>query len=509
MRNNVLINSLTGIIKIAIISIIMLILTSLLLNNFGKSDYGIIALFTSLNQYIGLFILAISGTIFKFVSIEYNKEENINETNKYYSTSFFSLIFIVIILTILIISLSPFIGNLFNIENYDQNSKLFFILSIFSFLLSSLVSVFVVAPMIKHKFYLNDWANIISKVLQFCIVLILIYIVDSLDLITYGYSLVLFSFTYLFLSISISNKVIPELKISLENFSFSHLKEILSMGSKVLLNNLGILLYTNTDIIIISIFLGTAYVSEYSVSLQLALFIALIGSVVSRLFNPQISSLLAKNKFKYLGLYIVRNSKIFFLFVGLFFLLISSLSKEILLLWLGKDFIDIYKYVILLAIYQLFHQSTVLFFMYFTLVNKLTIPLITTILAGVLNIIFSIFIVKFTNYGLEGIIFITILTVFLKTVLFNSYYTCHLLGINFLKLMFMYLKVFVFICIFTVIAYQSIEMNFNNSYFLLIFSIFIISLLYIATAYLFLLNKKEKVEVLHMTKLYKKVKNFA
>ena len=88
MRNNVLINSLTGIIKIAIISIIMLILTSLLLNNFGKSDYGIIALFTSLNQYIGLFILAISGTIFKFVSIEYNKEENINETNKYYSTSF-------------------------------------------------------------------------------------------------------------------------------------------------------------------------------------------------------------------------------------------------------------------------------------------------------------------------------------------------------------------------------------------------------------------------------------
>lgn len=74
--------------------------------------YGIIALFTSLNQYIGLFILAISGTIFKFVSIEYNKDENINETNKYYSTSFFSLIFIVIILTILIISLSPLLKSI-------------------------------------------------------------------------------------------------------------------------------------------------------------------------------------------------------------------------------------------------------------------------------------------------------------------------------------------------------------------------------------------------------------
>lgn len=509
MKKTIFINSLTGIIKIVITAGIMLILTSLLLNNLGKTNYGIIALFTSLNQYVGLLVLAISGTIFKFVSIEYNKDNNLEETNKYYSTSFYSLVTIISVLFFIVLILSPYIGSILNVENYTETTRHFFLLSIFSFLLTSIVSIFVVAPMIKHKFYLNDYANVISKISQFVLVLILIYFAHNLNLITYGYSLVLFSVLYLLFSILISRRIIPELKISLKFFSFSHLKEILSMGAKVLLNNLGILLYTNTDIIIISIFLGTAYVSEYSVSLQLALFIALIGSVVSRLYNPQISSLISKEKYKYLGRYIVMNSKIFLIFVGIFFILITSLSKEILFLWLGNDFIDMYKYVILLAIYQLFHQSTVLFFMYFTLANKLTIPLITTIIAGIINIILSIAIVKFTNFGLTGVIFITILTVFFKTIFFNSYYTCHLLGINFINLMTMYLKVFIFISIFSFLGYLSVEFICNDSYYLLSFYLIFVSFIYIVTSYFFVFNKKEKIEFLYMTKLYHKVKNRA
>ena len=509
MKKSALINVLTGILKIVLVSIIALVLTSLLLNNLGKTNYGIIALFSSFNQYIGLLILAISGTVFKFVSIEYNKDNNLEETNKYYSTSFYSLVTIMSIIFFALLILSPYIGDLLNIENYNKNKQKFFLLSIFSFLLTSIVSIFVVAPMIKHKFYLNDYANIISKILQFILILILIYFANNLNLMTYGYSLVLFSVLYLLFSILNSRKIIPELNISVNFFSLNHLKEILSMGFKVILNNLGILLYTNTDIIIISIFLGTAYVSEYSISLQLALFIALIGSVVSRLFNPQISSLIARGKYKYLGTYIVMNSKIFFIFVGLFFILITSLSKEILFLWLGGDFVDMYKYVILLALYQLFHQSTVLFFMYFTLANKLTIPLVTTIIAGIINTILSILIIKFTDLGLTGIILITIITVFFKTVIFNSYYTCYLLGINFLKLIIMYFKILVFISIFSFLGHISIEFIFNDSYFLLTLYIILISFIYISISYTFILTKKEKIEVLHMTKLYNKVKNYA
>lgn len=509
MKENLLKNSSIGILKIISASIIMLILTSLLVNSLGKTTYGIIALFTSLNQYIGLFILAISGTIFKFVSIEYNKDNNLIETNKYYSTSFFSLIFIISLLFLTTIMLSPYIGDILNIDSYNEIKKDFFILSILSFLLQSVVSVFIVSSMIKHKFYLNDFANIFSKIIQFIFILVLLYLIDDLNLITYGYSLVLFSILYLFLSFLISKRTIPELEITFKFFSFNHLKDILSMGLKVILNNLGILLYTSTDILIISIFLGTAYVTDYSLSLQLALFIALIGSVVSRLFDPEISSQIAKRKFKFLSSYIVMNSKIYFMFVGLFFILITSLSKEVLLLWLGEDFIDIYKYVILLAIYQLLHQSTVLFFKYFTLVNKLTIPLITTLVGGILNVILSVIIVKFTDLGITGIIIVTILTVFLKTVIFNSYYTCHLLGIDFSKLMIMYFKLFIFIVTFALIGYITVEFFCNSSYFLTILYIMTMTICYTVLSYILLFNKKEKISFLHMTKLYKGFKNYA
>jgi O-antigen/teichoic acid export membrane protein len=509
VTSNIFLNSLTGIGKTLLISVIMMVITSILLNNLGKIDYAKIALFTSVNQYVGLLLLAISGTVFKFVSIEYYKSNNLRQANNYYSSAFYSLAIISSILFLIIIALSPKIGVMLNIENYDKATETFFLLSVASLLVTSVVSIFVVAPTIKSKFYLSDFAAIASRTAHFFLILILIYLFNSLSILTYGYSLFLSSVLYLALSIYISQKLIPELSINIKSVSLNHSKKILRMGSKVVLNNLGILLYTNTDILIISVYLGSTYVADYALSLQLAIIIALLGSVVSRLFNPQIARFIGEEKFTFLRLSIVMNSKIFLVYIGIFFILVTSLSKEILILWLGDGYTQISSYVIPLAFYQLVHQSTVLFYIYFTLVNKLTIPLIVTIIAGVINMLLSIMIVSYTELGISGIVAITILTVFFKTLIFNSYYTCTLLKINFIKLFLLYLKIITFISAIAFFGYMSVDLYFNRSYFHLAFFTVGISLIYVILSYFFIFNKKDRIMFLHMTKLYSVVKRYA
>ena len=481
---------------------------NILVNTLGKDSYGVVALFTSLNQYIGLFLVAISGTIFRFISLEYHQSNNSISINKYYSTSFFSMLLLSIFAFSVLYFSTPLLKQFVNSSGTDFSEiTLFFVLSILSFFISNLTAVFFVPTIIKHKFYLNDLSKIIAKVIQLLVILILVYYLADLSLYTYGISLIIYSVIFLSISIIFSKKIMPDLVISIRFFSFSYLRNMLKMGINVLLNNLGILLYTSTDLIIINIFLGTAIVAEYSIGLQLAVLISMTGMVFSRLFNPLIAKLIAKNGNTYIISQILINSKIFMIYIGLFFLLLITFSKQILFFWLGSEYVYLYPVVISLALYQLLHQSTVLFYMYFTLVNKLKIPLIVTILSGVLNIILSILLVKFTSYGIFAIIAATIITVFFKTVLFNSFYTAHLLNMKLFKILQTYLPSFIFITIYTSMCFLLIDSLDTHSLYIMSSSLLAIMLSYFLFAYYIIFTKKEKVHVLHLTKLYNLVRS--
>jgi len=496
-----------GFIKILILTIITMYIVNILLMNLGKEEYGVIALFTSLNQYISLFLVAISGTIFRFVSLEYHKNNKSENINKYYSTSFFSMLFLSILAFIILYAITPMLKGFVNSPNLNSSEiELFFILSISAFLISNLTSVFFVSGIIKHQFYLNDLSNIVAKSIQLLLVLILVNYLVDLTLYTYGLTLIFYSVFYLIFSIIISKVIMPELIISMKYFSIKYLKNMLEMGTNVLLNNLGIMLYTGTDLIIVNIFLGTATVTEYSISLQLAFFIAMVGTIFSRLFNSSLSKFIANYSSDFISSQILMLSKIFLIYIGIFFILLVVFSKKILFFWLGFEYIYLYSILILLALYQLLHQSTVLFSMYFTLVNKLKTPLKITIIAGITNIILSILFLKFTSYGVYGIIFATIITVLFKTVIFNSFYTAYLLKMKISRIYKTFFPSFIFIIVYSWLCFILVDSINTSNLYLLLVSLLTIVFVYLFLAYYLFFTKKEQVQVLHMTKLYYLVK---
>ncbi|MFA0208585.1 oligosaccharide flippase family protein [Vibrio cyclitrophicus] len=502
MLDRALSNLVVGMLRIGIVGISGLLLSKILILQFGNNTYGIIALFTSLNSYLSLFLIAISGVVYKFCSIEYFKGPQSSKAVEYFSTAFYSMLIISLLVLVALIGFTPYLSKFVDIGDVSEiEVKKLFIFSAVSFLIINICSVFFVPTMILSKIYLNDIANIVATLTKFLLVILFSYIFHTLDLEIYGYILLIFSIIYLLLSIIFSKKAMPNFSVNYHLFSFSCAKEMVSMGWKVLLNSIGILLYTNTDVLIINQVLGTAFVSDYSIPMQIAILVALFGGMMSRLYEPIISKLISENKLKVLGCRLISHTKIFTLCIGFLLIVLTCFSKKILNIWLGDEYIRLNYILVLLAMYHFFHQSTVLFSRYFTLTNNLVKPLCVTIFAGVGNIILSLAFLYYTDLGLVGVIIATLMTVIFKTVVFNTSYTSLLIGLDLRKVVTQLGKVYSFIIIITMLLFLYSESQ--PGYFELsdIWKIFFIGLIYFGTALLLVLNKKERSVMIRMFKL--------
>ncbi|WP_426358464.1 hypothetical protein ACPUVO_18890 [Pseudocolwellia sp. HL-MZ19] len=503
MLDKAFLNLSVGVFRIALVGILGLLLSKILIEYLGNETYGVIALFTSLNGYLSLFLIAISGTVYKFVSIEYFKEEVPHKSIQYFTTAFYSILLLSASLLTVLYFLLPLLNHYVDFADNDVNDvKYFFMMSVSSFLMVNICAIFFVPTMIKSKLYLNDLSNILAVTIKFGVVILLYYVFDNLDLYTYGISLLIFGIVYLFISIFFAKKAIPAFSISYKYFKLTYAKNMFSMGWKVVVNNIGIILYTNTDIIIINTVLGTLFITDYSIPMQLAIIVAMFGGMMSRLYDPLLSPLISNGKNKVLRGRLISHTKIFTLFVGFIFIFLTVYSMKVLNLWLGAEYIRLYYILILLALYHFLHQSTVLFSRYFNLTNNLTIPLIVTLLAGVGNIFLSFAFLKFTGLGVIGVIMATLITVFLKTNLFNTLYTSFLLKISIRRLIKSFLPLYSYILVFSYLSFKLVQREITTFEFLDVFSISAIFLLYLGVAYFLLLDKKEKSIFLRMTKTH-------
>jgi len=176
--------------------------------------------------------------------------------------------------------------------------------------------------------------------------------------------------------------------------------------------------------------LGSVASGRYGIAVQCGMVVTMLGGSITRLLAPVLVELIAKDKSDELIDCIVRFTKLITVFSAIPFIVFAALSKPILLLWLGADFEDMYLLMIIVVGNQLLHQTTSLTFTYFNMKNMLKIPARMTFISGVLNIILSVFFVKYTLMGVYGVALGTFVTILFKTILFNVVYASNILKIS-------------------------------------------------------------------------------
>lgn len=484
------INLIYNIVTFIINAFIGLVLPSFLIKELGLSTYSLIPLSMSITGFMIVVTISINGTLSRFLSLEF--ENNISEVNKTFSTAFFTLVGLFVLI-------SPLIGlfilrpTLFlNIETQDIGSaRILFSTIIVAFILNSFASLFNSIAYVKNRINLQNISLIINR-LGIIVFLAVLFLMGYITVEAYGVATllaILFSFIY---SYRIAKKLYPQLKVKYQSFTKEKFRNLFQLGFWLIVNQIGVLFFLQTDILIVNKFLGSEDSGVFGTLIQWSFLIRTIIGVFSTVFGPITLGLYASNETDRLVSLTKVTSKLLGIMGAILSVVILYFSKDILGVWLGRDFEE---YAIILQV-MVFHLGINL--AYSSIINlniaydKAKIPGIVTLLTGLLNIALGILLIKYTSMGMVGVAVAGGISLTIKNLVFTPLYTAKIMNIKW----FVYVKTIVPSLLITILGvglayvYPSSLLNLENV-FQLVFAIGIFGIAFVILAW-FLLCKDEK-----------------
>ena len=404
-----LINLLSSIVVFCVSMGINFILTPFILKSLGNEAYGFVGLSNAIVSYASVITVAINSVSGRFVAYEWHKN-NIKKANYYYSSVLVTNIFFVIVVlflsSIFILNLSSFL----NVPNRIENDvKLTFVFYFINFCVGLFNGVITVSIFVKNRLYLLSIRNAISSGILALLIVTFFYFFDPM--IAYiAISALISSLFILFSTIFISSSLTPELKFTLTNFNFKLLKELLSSGIWNSFNALNRILLTGMDLFICNIFINANATGLLAVAKAAPIILESFVAQLSSIFAPKFVELYSKE-----NIVALINDAKFSMRVVAFIISVPAaifvvFGMEFYQLWLPfKNDIEItliYNISMITLVPIIFISFVFSLFNLDNTTNQLRRPAIANTILGVSTILAQILIIKFSNFGIYGIVII-------------------------------------------------------------------------------------------------------
>jgi len=399
-----------------------------IVSSLGSSDYGLMRLVYSITGYVGILDLGLGRAVTRFTAM-YNTKEKKEKINTVvtYSLIIYSVIAILGLLVGLFIYFN--FGSFFNLTQSEiSKGKIVFMIGFINSLLQLPAMTFsaVIKGFNKYDyFYGTRVAKIILRAILIILLfkmgfgLITLFIIDFLTLQSLNLSWFIFNIKKLKLRFSLG-ELDPGFKKEFGTYSFF-----------VFLGIITDQIYWRTDNILLGIFTSTNDIAVYSISQSIISYFKSIASSFTAVFLPKLTNMSFNNKNNNIISFFKKASRYQFVIISMIVANFIFLGKDFLTLWVGKEFIDAYKYTLVLMIpltIPLF-QTTGYQILYAQ--NKHKIRSIVYLFIAIINILVSIYLIN--TIGVVGAAYGTAIAMFLGNVLFMNYYYKISLGLNIYK----------------------------------------------------------------------------
>lgn len=484
---------------------ISFLFTPYLVKSAGSEAYGFVSLANNIVNYASIVTIALSSVSGRFITIKIhqNKEE---EAEMYFNSVLWSNIFLALVFTIISIPVVMNLQLLINIpENLVSNVKLLFIFVIINFIISIVSNVFSVATFITNKLYLSSFGNCIASILR----VILLWTMFGFLPTNVAYISITATICTIFLfiyNIKLTQKLIPNIQITIKKFSFSKVKELIGAGVWSSVTKLSQVLSDGMDLLIANIGVSSYAMGQLSIAYTIPTILASVLGTISSLFNPQQTYYYAQNDIKSVVREIKINMKLTGFFTSIIFSGIVTYGYEFFKLWVPNQNIDmIYSLAILSIISVLVSGVSSALTSVFLLTNNLKINSLVWLVTGILNTIIVIILVKFTSLGIFAVAGVSKIVGTLINLTYLPIYSAKCLKMSpktFYPIIFRYILNTLIILIF----YCGIKniLPKSENFIIFIFDCFILGTAGIMFNYFIFLNKEER-EII--TKMISRNKN--
>lgn len=218
--------------------------------------------------------------------------------------------------------------------------------------------------------------------------------------------LILFVISTAILYTGAYKKYAPSFKLA----DFKYAREILQLGVKFFIIQLGLIFFYNADNIIISQVIGPEAVTPYNIAYKYFGVITMLSGIIMTPFWPAFTEAHVKQDYDWIKKTVVRLEKLCLLIFVLSAIMLL-LSGRIYKLWVGNKVSVPFSLSLVLAFYTALNTYRTIFCYYANAVSKIRVQLLIVLGSGLINIPLGIYLGKL--FGITGVILSTTILCFL------------------------------------------------------------------------------------------------
>lgn len=428
-KNQFVRNTSSNLINLISSIVIGIILLPYLVSNIGLTAYGLIPLSMVIIEYMGLINQSLSMSVNRYLSLAIQKND-LKEANKIYSTA------MILILSLVSIQIIIFTYPLLNIEKLIDIGEIkvidvvwLFYLVFLSYLLSLVTSIFNVTLYAKNRLDHIQISNFIRVVGRAFLIFFFFKYYDT-SLFFVGLATLIPTLLSLLYSYFTYRKLTPEFKFKLSAFDKNKIKSLLNLGGWLIVNQVGFLLLSRIDILLVNKLIGANESGEYAIVVQLSNLIRTCLSVMSLVVGPYLFNLYSTGDLDKLKNSAFTFTKVitFITVIPISFIVINR--SEIVNIWLGQNFFYVENLVCILIIPLFLNIGVTPLFTINTILEKVKIPGMLSLIFGFSALTISYFMILYTDLGIYSVAISSIAALTIKNGFFTPIYTAKILGLR-------------------------------------------------------------------------------
>jgi len=428
-NKTVVLNMIANTASFGLVTAISFFLTPYITKNVGIEAYGLVGLANSFIAYVTIFTAALNSMASRFIIIEIH-QHNFVKANEYFSSVLIANTLIALILVI------PSIWLILNLDiiNVSEplmwDAQLTFSVVILSFFISLVGSFYGVVLYARNILWKGSFRNMESNIIRIILILLMFSFFNP-RIFYVAWATFIAGLYPLYFNIRYTNKLLPELKVSIKSFSTKAIKTLTSSGIWNSITKLSQVLLDGLDLLLCNIFIGGVMTGNVAIAKTLpTLFIGLIA-VLSDSFYPQFLEYYSKKMKNVLSNSINQSINLLSAISGVCLSILIVYSRDFYRLWLPGQDEKLLSILTILALGTVLISSCIYsLYSVFALTNKVRTNSIVMVASGIISISITFLCLKYTDWGVYAIVGVSSAVGILRNLLFTPLYAAHCLGVK-------------------------------------------------------------------------------
>jgi membrane protein EpsK len=403
-----------------------ILLTPYLVGHLGRAAYGLIPLAGVMTEYVSIISYTISSAVGRFLTIALQRED-VQDANRIMNTAFFTHLVLAFVQIPILGLFIYYADSIFTIpKDLYWDAITLLACGAISFLISVVCGVLGVPIYANNRLDISRALDVASQIARVAGIVVL-FAVYGPALRYVGYVNLALNILDAVITVLISKRLAPTLKLDVRAYDWSKLREIVGMGGWLLVYYVGSLFFLKIDIWVCNRFVSAEAAGDYAAVLQWSNLIRQASMLLSGVIGPMIIIYYARAEVERLVRLSQLSVRILCLILAIPISILCVFSSSVLRLWLGESFTSLAPLMVIMLCHLTVNVGILPLFSIQTALNKVKLPALVTCAMGTVNLGLAIFLARFVGWGVYGVAVAGAIVLTTENALFTPVYAAIIL----------------------------------------------------------------------------------